>query len=100
MFMLRMLFLSLLALNLFFCENITVEISDGKIQGQITSQTGPLSGKTVKYAEFIGISYAEPPVGKLRFLPPQKIAPWKPQTLLSTKRPLCAQSAEWDGFGK
>ena len=99
-FMLKMLFLTLISLNLFFCENITVEISDGKIKGQIRSQTGPLSGKTVEYAEFIGIPYAEPPVGKLRFLPPQKLAPWKPQTLLSKKKPLCAQSAEWDGFGK
>ncbi|MFX1501021.1 MAG: carboxylesterase/lipase family protein [Promethearchaeota archaeon] len=45
-----------------------VEISSGKINGYATSHN--------TYT-WLGIPYAEPPVGNLRWKPPQKITPWE-----------------------
>jgi para-nitrobenzyl esterase len=44
-----------------------VKIDSGKIQGKVVGET----------AEFLGIPYAKPPVGELRFAPPQPVERWK-----------------------
>ena len=47
----------------------TAEISDGKVRGRLTP-----SGDI---AVFKGIPYAAPPVGDLRWRPPQPVEPWE-----------------------
>jgi para-nitrobenzyl esterase len=44
-----------------------VKIDSGKLRGKIVGET----------AEFLGIPYAKPPVGELRFAPPQPVDRWK-----------------------
>jgi para-nitrobenzyl esterase len=43
-----------------------VKIDSGKLQGKIVGET----------AEFLGIPYAKPPVGNLRFAPPEPVDAW------------------------
>jgi para-nitrobenzyl esterase len=43
-----------------------VTVAEGKLQGKLTGNT----------RLFLGIPYAEPPVGALRFQPPKPVAPW------------------------
>nr|XP_037278397.1 acetylcholinesterase-like [Rhipicephalus microplus] len=57
----------------------------------VTTRSGTVSGDTVEYLGksvnvFLGIPYAEPPVGHLRLRKPLPIEPW-PGTLNATKRP-------------
>src|SRR3989338_4546769 len=51
-----------------------VTISSGKIQGLVLPEA----------REFFAIPYAAPPVGPLRFQPPQAPKPWAPATLNAT----------------
>lgn len=51
-----------------------VTVAEGKLQGTV-------SGKT---KSFLGIPYAQPPVGELRFAPPQPVKPWS-KPLAATK---------------
>ncbi|KAG5667007.1 hypothetical protein PVAND_015010 [Polypedilum vanderplanki] len=68
-------------------ESLKVEIEDGKIiGGWMTS----LSGKIIR--AFMGIPYAAPPIGDLRFKAPQKVKPWGNVSLLAQKEPpMCTQ---------
>ena len=67
----------------------------GKIQGQIVG--GPaLSGET--YA-FKGIPYAAPPVGALRWKPPQEPSPFSSTWDASYFRPACAQNVPNPSLG-
>lgn len=52
----------------------TATIAPGRIIGTTTSIAGPSGSVTVN--KFLGIPYAAPPVGQLRFTPPQAPAPW------------------------
>ena len=42
-------------------------------------------------AVFLGIPFAAPPVGKLRFMPPVTVAPWKKNLLADHFKPVCPQ---------
>ncbi|XP_031621135.1 uncharacterized protein LOC116339416 [Contarinia nasturtii] len=53
----------------------TVDTFDGQIRG-IRKTT---LMKNIDYYSFKGIPYAEPPVGKLRFEPPEPKKPWSPK---------------------
>ncbi len=58
-----------------------VSIDDGDVQGQLNDGT----------REFLGIPYAAPPVGALRFRPPQAPAPWASPLDATTYPPACSQ---------
>lgn len=58
-----------------------VTIGDGSIQGQLNDGT----------REFLGIPYAAPPVGALRFSPPASPAPWGTTLDATTYPPGCSQ---------
>ncbi|XP_072171101.1 pyrethroid hydrolase Ces2a-like [Diadema setosum] len=50
-----------------FVESTT---ADGILRGVEREEPG------ARYAVYLGVPYAEPPVGSLRFMPPREISPW------------------------
>ncbi|MEK7793480.1 MAG: carboxylesterase family protein, partial [Candidatus Hydrogenedentota bacterium] len=51
---------------------------DGSAAPVVKTSNGPIRGVTTNGIHtFKGVRYAAPPVGPLRFMPPQKPAPWK-----------------------
>jgi para-nitrobenzyl esterase len=65
-----------------------VHTNDGPVQGFVKN------GVT----EFLGIRYAAPPVGKLRWMPPQSPAPWTKVLQATAFGPTCAQITEFGVF--
>ena len=66
----------------------------------VMTTSGPIEGITrVGYREFLGIPYAAPPVGDLRWRPPHAATPWT-TPLRTTRRPsACPQSLQGASFG-
>lgn len=62
-----------------------VQVTGGTIAG---SQTGTMNS-------YLGIPYAAPPVGDLRWRPPQPVVPWQGVRAAHSFGPACAQTAEW-----
>ncbi len=63
------------------------------------TQNGPVTGKTVQgMHEFLGIRYAAPPVGGLRWMPPQPVPADMATTTATAFGPHCAQSTSYFGF--
>src|ERR1700729_2919883 len=58
-----------------------VRTADGWVHGQTTATTD----------EYLGIPYAAPPVGRLRWRPPQPPAPWRGVRQATSFAPHCAQ---------
>lgn len=58
-----------------------VRTLDGRVRGRVVGATN----------EFLGIPYAAPPVGGLRWRPPQPVAPWRGVRAAATLPPRCAQ---------
>ena len=58
-----------------------VHIDDGDIQGQINDGT----------REFLGIPFADPPIGSLRWRPPAAVTPWVGTLDATTYSDACAQ---------
>lgn len=67
-------------------SDLQVRIDDGRMVGRyLTSQ----SGRTIR--AFMGIPYAEPPIGELRFRAPLKIKKWPGILLAQNEPPMCTQ---------
>ncbi|KAM7360189.1 juvenile hormone esterase-like [Cochliomyia hominivorax] len=66
---------------------ICVQTSLGEVKGrQMESRLGE------KFWAFLGVRYAEPPVGELRFQNPQPVKAWRPKIYDATKDgPICPQ---------
>lgn len=62
------------------------QINDGEIIGRYTTSE---TGRTV--SAFIGIPFASPPVGNLRFKAPTKATPWNSTLLTQHERSKCPQ---------
>ena len=62
---------------------LTVTVADGKLRGSQAGQTN----------QYLGIPYAAPPVGPLRWRPPQPPAPWTGIRAATKFAPHCAQPA-------
>lgn len=59
----------------------------------VTVDTGTLQGNVMlDHREFLGIPYAAPPVGPLRYRPPQPAASWTGERSARDKGAACAQS--------
>lgn len=72
-------------------DDLILQINDGEIHGRyITSE----SGRTI--SAFLGIPFASPPVGHLRFKAPQRVLPWNGTRLTQSDPPICPQI---DTFG-
>lgn len=65
----------------------TVTIEAGPLRGRSTQ--APTSDKTVN--QFFGIPLAQPPVGGLRFRPPQKPEPWAEPLAVDEHPKACPQ---------
>ncbi|KAM8945987.1 fatty acyl-CoA hydrolase precursor, medium chain-like [Pelodytes ibericus] len=71
----------------------------GNTQPVANTKYGKLLGKTVTVKgtdrpvhTFLGVPFAKPPVGKLRFAPPQPPAPWSSIRDATKDAPMCIQS--------
>jgi para-nitrobenzyl esterase len=60
-----------------------VRTADGWVRGKAAGAT----------AEYLGIPYAAPPVGALRWQPPHPVAPWHGTRQATSFAPHCAQPA-------
>lgn len=59
----------------------------------VTTDKGAIQGMTLNNArEFLGVPYAAPPVGALRWRPPQPAAPWSGVRDATKPGPNCAQT--------
>ncbi|MFT4570566.1 MAG: para-nitrobenzyl esterase [Hyphomicrobiaceae bacterium] len=63
-------------------SGVLISLADGDVQGQFANGT----------REFLGIPYAAPPVGPLRFRPPATVAPWLSTLDATTYPAACPQN--------
>lgn len=79
-----------IVLSITFCVN-WVSAAEKK-SGIVKLSSGPISGKTIDgINEYLGIPFAAPPVGKLRWMPPQEPASWKKTRKCVKFGPACPQ---------
>jgi para-nitrobenzyl esterase len=71
-----------------------VSTADGPVRGIVATDAS--TGKQV--FEFLGIPYAAPPEGKLRWMPPQPVAPWSDPLDASQYGHTCPQVTELGAF--
>ncbi|CAG9809984.1 unnamed protein product [Chironomus riparius] len=73
-------------------ENLKVRIDDGKIIGRYMTS---ISGRGIR--AFLGLPYAAPPIGELRFKAAKKPTPWFQDSLLAhNEPPMCTQINIYD----
>ncbi len=66
----------------------------------VTVESGTLRGEVVDgVVRFLGVPYAAPPVGDLRWAPPQRPLSWAGQRGATANAPGCLQLVTPDGFG-
>ena len=77
-------------------DKAVVETRYGSIQGVI--RRFPDINKPIRAVnKFLGIPYAAPPTGELRFEPPQRVPSWKPTVYNATYfRSICTQPADYN----
>lgn len=77
-------------------DNVVISTRYGSIQGVI--RRFPSINKPIKAVnKFLGIPYAAPPVGELRFRPPKPVSAWKPATYnASYFRSICIQPGDYN----
>nr|P10959.3 RecName: Full=Carboxylesterase 1C; AltName: Full=Carboxyesterase ES-1; Short=E1; AltName: Full=ES-THET; AltName: Full=Esterase-2; AltName: Full=Liver carboxylesterase 1; AltName: Full=Neutral retinyl ester hydrolase; Short=NREH; AltName: Full=Retinyl ester hydrolase; Short=REH; Flags: Precursor [Rattus norvegicus] len=64
-----------------------VDTTKGKVLGKYVS----LEGFTQPVAVFLGVPFAKPPLGSLRFAPPEPAEPWSFVKNTTTYPPMCSQ---------
>src|SRR5579859_3969844 len=70
-----------------------------KVQNQVQTAQGAVEGLQVKgISEFLGIPYAAPPVGDLRWRPPLAAQPWTGVRRATKFGPSCAQVTTLGAF--
>ncbi|GBN46299.1 Acetylcholinesterase-1 [Araneus ventricosus] len=67
-----------------------VKTKSGKIIGKITQYYGGLG------RAFLGVPYAKPPVGELRFKKPEAVEQWSDDLIADTMPPACVQHSRTD----
>lgn len=71
-------------------DELVVQLKSGPVRG---STKLDVFGLTVE--QFLGIPYAAPPVGELRFAPPQPVTPWEDVRDGTKYGASCPQNKEW-----
>uniref|UniRef100_A0A131YKF0 Carboxylic ester hydrolase n=1 Tax=Rhipicephalus appendiculatus TaxID=34631 RepID=A0A131YKF0_RHIAP len=77
--------LTLLTSSALSDDSVVITTEEGKVRGRCES----VVGRDVDI--FLGIPYAAPPVGELRFLKPQPVSPWKGVYDATTVKDSCMQ---------
>uniref|UniRef100_A0A8D2DZH9 Carboxylic ester hydrolase n=1 Tax=Sciurus vulgaris TaxID=55149 RepID=A0A8D2DZH9_SCIVU len=67
-----------------------VDTVHGKVLGKYVS----LEGSAQPVAIFLGVPFAKPPLGSLRFAPPQPAEPWSSVKNTTSYPPMCSQDVE------
>jgi len=68
---------------------------------QVATPSGPIAGSTLKGIDaWLGIPFAAPPVGQLRWQPPQPVKPWTVPITATTMPGACAQNADLGVFAR
>ncbi|MFF4836514.1 carboxylesterase/lipase family protein [Streptomyces sp. NPDC001315] len=62
----------------------------------VRTDAGLVRGVTAEGRQFLGIPYAEPPVGKLRWTAPRPVRPWNGVRAARDFGNSCVQTASWD----
>ena len=77
-------------------EGVTVRTKYGDIRGTVMPAPPILGSAVTKVNTFLGIPFAVPPVGELRFQPPKPAQAWKPKVYKATQfgKP-CIQDPSW-----
>lgn len=79
-----------ISVTLSFSQNVTVTTDLGEIVGRVNNIT--LNGTAYSATEFLGIPYAEPPIGSGRFNKPVRKAAFKETFIAHSKAPSCMQN--------
>jgi len=67
------------------------DVSPQALSCLVTTTNGDVQGSDLGAScAFLGIPFAAPPIGDLRWKPPQPAAPWAPATLNATGGPACS----------
>lgn len=68
---------------------------DGLTDPAISTSTGCVTGFVAEGQErFLGVPYAAPPLGALRFLPPAPVTPWETPLAATAPGPICVQHVD------
>lgn len=98
LFEMKLLWLLICVTLLNTCQSYQVinelkkQINDGEILGRYTRSE---TGRTV--SAFLGIPFASPPVGDLRFRAPQRVVPWSGTLITQNQRSKCPQIDTFSG---
>ncbi|XP_029411772.1 carboxylesterase 1D-like isoform X2 [Nannospalax galili] len=63
------------------------------VYGEVLGKYVSLKGFTQPVAIFLGVPFAQPPLGALRFSPPQPAEPWNFVKNATSYPPMCSQDA-------
>ncbi|CAB3229011.1 unnamed protein product [Arctia plantaginis] len=81
-------FSTLVLCNNVLCqENPIVETQHGQISGKVWKTLF----KNINYFGFLGIPFAEPPLGELKFMDPKPVEPWQGVLSATKLKPACIQ---------
>ena len=78
--------------NIVVCEDVTVVTTLGNITGETEEVT--FDGSTFDVTKFLGLPYAEPPIGSLRFNKPIEKGPFTTTFIAKTMSVECVQNLE------
>uniref|UniRef100_A0A803T2K1 Carboxylic ester hydrolase n=1 Tax=Anolis carolinensis TaxID=28377 RepID=A0A803T2K1_ANOCA len=75
----------------------TVSTRLGRLQGTLLS----VEDAPVPVKAFLGVPFAKPPLGSLRFAPPEPPEPWSHVREAASQPPMCLQDVSWmEGIGQ
>ncbi|XP_077453654.1 carboxylesterase 3 [Stigmatopora argus] len=70
--------------------NVVVSLTNGKIRGKIV----PVKGTEIKVNQFLGIPFAQPPMGNLRLAAPIDSESWEGERDCTHQPPMCIQDPD------
>ena len=77
-------------------QSVIARTKYGDIRGTTTTAPSVLGSAMTRVNQFVGIPFAAPPVGKLRFKPPNSPKVWKPNVYDATQfGKVCIQEQNW-----